>query len=235
MYEEISADPAELPALERAIQRTAAKASTASGATAPAPPVVITGSGAPWLVPADEATLAETQEEEEITDPLNLGSGSGATTGPAEREEEEDLVNDMVIADEDDEDLAEDMMNEDLADAAETQEEPRSPGQSRGYNDSSTGDGAEKRQRLSALQQVFGLSKAHELLEKIEAEMPMARTPMNRRQRRTQMQLASKMHVAEIYSPPRMTIAAKKLGLTPGWSLDITALDPDDGLPWYCT
>ena len=40
------------------------------------------------------------------------------------------------------------------------------------------------------------------------------------------------MYVAEIYSPPRMALAAKRHGLRPGWSLDITGYDPEDGKPW---
>ena len=40
--------------------------------------------------------------------------------------------------------------------------------------------------------------------------------------------------VAEIYSPPRVTRAARilrKLGITPGFALDITVQD-EDGQPW---
>ena len=38
--------------------------------------------------------------------------------------------------------------------------------------------------------------------------------------------------VAEIYSPPRVTSLAEKYGMLPGFALDITVTDPDDGLPW---
>ena len=37
--------------------------------------------------------------------------------------------------------------------------------------------------------------------------------------------------IAEAYSPPRMTAMAKKLGLSPGFSLDLTELN-QDGEPW---
>ena len=40
--------------------------------------------------------------------------------------------------------------------------------------------------------------------------------------------------VSEIYSPPRVTHAArllKKLGISPGFALDITVMD-DEGNPW---
>ena len=36
----------------------------------------------------------------------------------------------------------------------------------------------------------------------------------------------------EIYSPPRMNAVAAMWGLLPGWSLDFTINDPDDGMPW---
>ena len=38
------------------------------------------------------------------------------------------------------------------------------------------------------------------------------------------------MDVAEIYSPPRMTSMAQKLGYTPGFSMELTTLG-EDGLP----
>ena len=37
--------------------------------------------------------------------------------------------------------------------------------------------------------------------------------------------------VSEIYSPPRVTEHARKFGLEPGWSLDLTTHD-SDGRPW---
>ena len=45
-------------------------------------------------------------------------------------------------------------------------------------------------------------------------------------------QLGSKMQVAEVYSPPRITQIAEKIGLNPWWSLDLTVDDPEDGQPW---
>ena len=39
-------------------------------------------------------------------------------------------------------------------------------------------------------------------------------------------------HVTEIYSPPRVVKMAKKMGLVPGLSLDLTTIDEDDGQPW---
>ena len=38
--------------------------------------------------------------------------------------------------------------------------------------------------------------------------------------------------IVEIYSPPRVNAIAELWGLLPGWSLDLTTIDPDDGMPW---
>ena len=38
--------------------------------------------------------------------------------------------------------------------------------------------------------------------------------------------------VMEIYSPPRVNAVAAMWGLPPGWSIDFTIDDPDDGMPW---
>ena len=42
-------------------------------------------------------------------------------------------------------------------------------------------------------------------------------------------------NIAEIYSPPRVTCLAQKFGFRPGVALDLTVLDPADGLPWDFT
>ena len=39
-------------------------------------------------------------------------------------------------------------------------------------------------------------------------------------------------HVSEIYSKPRVTSMAEKMGLVSGMALDLTTVDPDDGKPW---
>ena len=41
-----------------------------------------------------------------------------------------------------------------------------------------------------------------------------------------------KHHVTEVYSPPRVTCMAERLGLVPGMAFDLTQVDPDDGKPW---
>ena len=39
-------------------------------------------------------------------------------------------------------------------------------------------------------------------------------------------------HITEVYSPPRVNAMAQECGLIPGFSLDLTTVDPDDGRPW---
>ena len=41
--------------------------------------------------------------------------------------------------------------------------------------------------------------------------------------------------VVEIYSPPRIVNHAENHGLSAGWSLDLSTVDPFDGLPWDFT
>ena len=53
----------------------------------------------------------------------------------------------------------------------------------------------------------------------------------HRRERRT----AARRMVSEVYSPPRVTRAISAMpscGLVPGFALDLTCSDPDDGEPW---
>ena len=38
--------------------------------------------------------------------------------------------------------------------------------------------------------------------------------------------------VSEIYSPPRVSALARRMGLRKGFALDLTVVDPDDGRPW---
>ncbi len=41
--------------------------------------------------------------------------------------------------------------------------------------------------------------------------------------------------IMEVYSPPRVNGMASALGLASGLSLDLTELDPEDGMPWDFT
>ena len=38
--------------------------------------------------------------------------------------------------------------------------------------------------------------------------------------------------VSEVYSPPRVSALAGRMGLQRGFALDLTVVDPDDGKPW---
>ena len=46
--------------------------------------------------------------------------------------------------------------------------------------------------------------------------------------------LLAKMEVAEVYSPPRVTEMARKMGLRAGWALDLT-MEDHDGRTWDLT
>ena len=49
---------------------------------------------------------------------------------------------------------------------------------------------------------------------------------------------AGKKIVSEIYSPPRVTDLIRRIKsrhLLPGFALDLTVVDPEDGLPWDFT
>ncbi len=56
----------------------------------------------------------------------------------------------------------------------------------------------------------------------------------NHRQRRSEAQREKKYKtaVAEVYSPPRITKVAREMGMSAAWALDLTEVDPEDGLPW---
>ena len=42
----------------------------------------------------------------------------------------------------------------------------------------------------------------------------------------------ARAHVSEVFSPPRVTKYAGRLGLSAGFSLDLIVVDPDDGKTW---
>ena len=41
-----------------------------------------------------------------------------------------------------------------------------------------------------------------------------------------------RFHVMEVYSKPRVCKMAAKMRMIPGFSLDLSVVDPDDGKPW---
>ena len=41
-----------------------------------------------------------------------------------------------------------------------------------------------------------------------------------------------KTAIMEVYSPPRVDALARMWGIMPGMSLDLTSVDPEDGMPW---
>ena len=88
-------------------------------------------------------------------------------------------------------------------------------------------DSASKRRRLGQLCARSFLSEMTEILDK--QSVKKLERDMWRTQRRNIG--ASRVDVAEIYSPPRMAAMASKPGYVPGFSMDLTPTD-EDGSPW---
>ena len=134
----------------------------------------------------------------------------------------EDEVSDALSASDDEDDIAQGLFGPSSDD-----EDDETPPQG-------------KRQRLAQLMvkavQLNGLNKIPEkpgvkkILEDLE-ELPEYQLPKNRRQRRSMAQGHAK-DVGEVYSPARVTKIASDMGLRPAWALDLTTVDPADGLPW---
>jgi len=260
MYELMTADDGERDLVDRRLERLQ-KRSDGGGLL---PKEASLGSGEPWLVPTDEAAIAETPAASRpgAPKPTDCGVPSASANDrpveapvserppPAEIASDKPLNEDiplaMETADDDDEVEYEVHMHDDMAehprndkrsgDVLEPEDEAPAEEESHGYNDSTTGGTAEKRQRISAIHQLFSIMerpRVRKILEDLEKEkFP---NPTNRRQRRTNGQLDIKSDLGEIYSPPRIANAARRMGLKPCWSLDLTTVDPDDGKPWDFT
>ena len=227
MYELLSADDNEKPALERAIDRMLLKTDgnevihrESKGSAAASSAAQRSGTPKPTDCSIPEPLVPETKEE---IDP------PGSEIGPLnqdiplamEPDSDEDLEMEVHLHDE----MAEDSRNEKRSgEVLEADEED--------VNDEKL---QEKRPRTAIVQQLFSIMerpKVRKILEQLEQEM--YKDPKNRRQRRSRDQLEAKTHVGELYSPPRMAVAAKKLGMSACWSLDLTVMD-SDGSPWDFT
>ena len=67
------------------------------------------------------------------------------------------------------------------------------------------------------------------------AELLLTQMGGSGKQRGRERRTAARKIVSEIYSPPRITKLIRELRpkhVMPGFSFDITVLDPDDGMPW---
>ena len=80
---------------------------------------------------------------------------------------------------------------------------------------------------LRQLRAVQDLVQVREIIRNLESSF---RAPKNTK--RKPMNNDGKLDVAEVYSPTRVTGMAEKFNLRPGWALDLTMNDPDDGTPW---
>ncbi len=82
-----------------------------------------------------------------------------------------------------------------------------------------------------------GLTGSVELVESdldFISELLLAHLGLCGRSYRREAQKAGRKLFSEMYSPPRVTAELKKIGhtrLVPGFALDLTVMDPDDGMP----
>ena len=86
-------------------------------------------------------------------------------------------------------------------------------------------------QCINNVQQLKSKGIVSEVLEKLQKSQNFKATRA-RDVRRAVLQDRTGTDVAEMYSPPRITKMAHKLGLRDGWALDLTEVDPDDGKAW---
>ena len=122
--------------------------------------------------------------------------------------------------------------------------EPASPGPSPGTPKQDDEDGPQlelpeaKRSRLSRismLQNFCRLDKLKARSDVREITRQLDRTKKhdnNSEKQRKRVETNGVNDVSEIYSPPRVTAMAEKMGLRAGWALDLVEVDPEDGLPW---
>ena len=85
------------------------------------------------------------------------------------------------------------------------------------------------KQQLGNLNTVTGTPNVRKILEELEKQPKLQ---LNARRRRTLKQNGYIKDVGEIYSPPRITAMASRMGLKSAWALDLTQEDPDDGKAW---
>ena len=70
-----------------------------------------------------------------------------------------------------------------------------------------------------------------EVIDKLEQDSKK-RIPVPRMKPTATTNANGSIDIAEIYSPPRVTEMAARLGMKGGWSLDLTCIDEIDGQPW---
>ena len=81
---------------------------------------------------------------------------------------------------------------------------------------------------FTAIKQTAGIKQIIEELQKKSRKMMVKGSNKFKPTTRP----SGKADVAEVYSPPRVTQMATKLGMKPGWSLDLTCNDEHDDVPW---
>ena len=81
------------------------------------------------------------------------------------------------------------------------------------------------------LQALFHTSTVRGILDELSKRKEF-QMPKSRGDRELLLADEWKTECGEIYSPPRVTQLISELGLRLAWSLDLTTVDPEDGMPW---
>ena len=95
-----------------------------------------------------------------------------------------------------------------------------------------------KRSRLSRRSTLQNLCKMEKIRERKDVKELIRQLERNNKydfpaadSQRRRMNKEGAHDVIEVYSPSRVTAMAERMGLDPGWSLDLTVAD-EDGLAW---
>ena len=89
---------------------------------------------------------------------------------------------------------------------------------------------AKRARELHALQQLLASATVKRILKELE-ECAELKLPADRSRQAPRAASQWSSDCAEVYSPPRITVAASRMGLKPAWALDLTTLDEASN-PW---
>ena len=100
-----------------------------------------------------------------------------------------------------------------------------------------------KRSRLSGITAIQNLCKFEKLKSRNDVKEIIRQLDKNHKfdiktadKQKKRMENTGASDICEVYSPPRVTAMAEKMGLNVGWAPDLTVSDPDDGLRWdFCS
>ena len=197
--------------------------------------------GAAWSEMVDDPIEHKPNEDDAKEKPPDI---SDIFDNPDNPEEDIPDGNDELFDDEpmDTPELAEgreDDESEDEIDAKDDMPLPKGETRPRSADDHSLDSDklSHKRRRgsdsdeLLAFEQAISHVSMEKVIKELEKDPRLQMMSGNHRQRRTAKMNIAKGIVSEVYSPPRVAEAAKRMGLSQGLSLDLTTSD-EEGNPW---